>query len=816
MKVDQTDILAVPGERFIRHHPVCYIPMTGLPAKITKMNLEEFLSQIRDGVYKVRIEKLRGLKGNLKKEKSYKGNLPAVAMGGFLGSISATNYVEDSSEAFMADIDNIGDRLEEFKKLLSTHPSVIACFISPRGEGLKVLFKVESIKNDAHFKQIFEVIIIECFALDKDLMLDKNCKNVSRLCYVSDDSDIYINYNAQILSGTAFDPSLELIPLVSVPARYVVVNQDEEDTIIAKITGMYAKANSENSNRHCIRIRAAKYAGGCIAGGLIDEQKILDCMIQLSDNVADGGETSPKELSTINSALEKGKLLPISSLIDDFDKNSEKDLAVMQKKYALFNIGGSIGLIDGGQLNRIKESATNEVLSFYKRSDGNLLLERYAKEHNLFIDCKKFYRDSKTHVFNEIAFSPLPKPNTTINYWRGSTVIPKAGDCELIKSFLREVICGGDQTSYMYLMSYFAHMLQKPEEKPGVMIVLLGGHGIGKGTFFELLNSIWSTSTLMVNDVDRVLGRFNACLERNYIICMDEALFSGDARAISRFKNIITEPRLMIEEKNQPARSISSYHRFFAATNEEVFGKTESDDRRFFHLRVSEKHKKDFEYFAPLNEAFKNEDILGALVMELLCLDISNFNVRAKPDTEELLNQKLLSLDGFDKYWFEVLQSGSFRANIPKTRSGYDAFQNIDFYCSHWWNSGEFIATNEVKELYLLYNRNAEKYGPLSSELLSKNILKLSPNIEPTRKRINKELRLRGYCLPPLHQARADFENYIGGMCDWKQDLKEWIEFKCDPYAEDELSIVADPDQIEPEYSIADFVNDLDCDELWH
>jgi phage/plasmid-associated DNA primase len=114
-------------------------------------------------------------------------------------------------------------------------------------------------------------------------------------------------------------------------------------------------------------------------------------------------------------------------------------------------------------------------------------------------------------------------------------------------------------------------MLQFPALKPGVMVVLLGKQGTGKGLFFEILHRIWPKTYLLVSDINQVLGQFNAALERNYVIVMDEAMFSGDRKSQDRLKSLITENTCHIEQKYQPSRTIESVHRFFASSNHSNF-----------------------------------------------------------------------------------------------------------------------------------------------------------------------------------------------------------------------------------------------------
>ena len=105
--------------------------------------------------------------------------------------------------------------------------------------------------------------------------------------------------------------------------------------------------------------------------------------------------------------------------------------------------------------------------------------------------------------------------------WVGPTITPKKGEWSLIKMFLLEIICNGDQEAYEYLIRYIAHALQKPSEKPVVMIILLGGQGIGKGTLGRIFQRIWSATYIQVNNISLVTGSFNASLERAYIVFMD-------------------------------------------------------------------------------------------------------------------------------------------------------------------------------------------------------------------------------------------------------------------------------------------------------
>ncbi len=283
--------------------------------------------------------------------------------------------------------------------------------------------------------------------------------------------------------------------------------------------------------------------------------------------------------------------------------------------------------------------------------------------------------------------------------------------------------------------------------------MLIGGQGVGKGVFFQLLAHIWGATTLRVSDIDQVIGRFNAALERNYLVCMDEALFAGDKKSLNRLKSAVTEPEIHIEQKYQPSRTIDSYQRFFASTNHEQFTHMEHDDRRFLFLRVSDKHKQDTEYFGKLLKSLHDGKTVEALVYDLLNSSLSDFDVRNRPRTGEHLRQRLQSLEHFERYWYEVLKQGEI--------TGYE-------YPTIHWNEPVFVSTDTLLKGYKHANKNAERYATVQVDRVVESLKKICPSA--TKRRATDESgerRKRGFGLPHISEARQDFERHLGCKIDW-------------------------------------------------
>lgn len=432
-------------------------------------------------------------------------------------------------------------------------------------------------------------------------------------------------------------------------------------------------------------------------------------------------------------------------------------LQELQKAFCLLKLSGDVVIAEQQQIAAVRSGLDREGVQMFRMTPGKLLLKRHLESLPLSSDAGKaiaeFMVSPNTTVYDRIAFSPLPTPPTTLNLWSGPTAIPRLGSWDTIKGFLLEVIADGDIGLYRYLILFLAHMLQKPEEKPGVVMAMLGGQGTGKGSALRVVERIWSSSTLLVSDVDHVIGRFNAALEGNYAICMDEAMFAGDKRAMDRLKSLVSEPTITIEQKQQPRRSIESFHRFFTTTNHAHFAHVEADDRRFVFFHVSDKRQGDLTYWKQVHETINDPAVISAMVYDLERYDLSNFDVRQRPRNEAHMDQKLRSLTGFDRYWYEVLQSGDFGSTVFPDPRGE-------------WSGPCFVSTKDLLSGWKDYEKGQRLYQPHQERDVHDALDRLCPSAQRHRP-TNKGNQQRGRNLPPLATARQEFARALGGTVQW-------------------------------------------------
>lgn len=472
------------------------------------------------------------------------------------------------------------------------------------------------------------------------------------------------------------------------------------------------------------------------------------------------------------------------------DTSNINPLQEIQKRFSLINLSGEIHVIDNQEVAELKQGKTKEI-NFYKFKDAKILMERIlqtlpvaSKINTIFT---QFTADNNTILYKKLAFSPRHNAPDVLNCWVGPTLSAKESQWGHLHHFLHEIICDRNDDAYNYLINYLAHAIQKPEDKPGVAIVFLSDSGCGKGTFYTLLNKIWGQSSIEVNDVKHIIGNFNAALQNNNIVFMDEALFKGNHEGMERLKNLITEKTIRVEKKYVQAYDIDSFHRFFAASNSEHFAHIPVDDRRFCFYRVSNQYKQNLEYFDQLHNTLEHGEEVAGFLHYLANLDIKGFNPKRRIITQEHIEQRIQSLKGFERFWYEALQNHGFYLSS----TSYGVIRNE---LTEWEETPFFVATETLLLSYSQYDKKAQRYESIQSQQIAKLINKLCPHAKPTKQKPSQhEKEKRGYRLPGLLNARQCFESYFKCKIDWMNktqtelNLEELEDEKRSEFSQEEM-----------------------------
>jgi hypothetical protein len=115
-------------------------------------------------------------------------------------------------------------------------------------------------------------------------------------------------------------------------------------------------------------------------------------------------------------------------------------------------------------------------------------------------------RPSRRH-YARVVFDPCDTAPAHYNLWRGFSVQPDPGkSCEKFLAHIRDNICSGNSEHFLWVIGFLAHMVQKPEEKPGMSLVLRGAEGVGKGFFANTIGKLCLHHFVVISQATHLTG----------------------------------------------------------------------------------------------------------------------------------------------------------------------------------------------------------------------------------------------------------------------------------------------------------------------
>lgn len=258
----------------------------------TDFEVKKAIDLIKSDTYKESVERLRNATdSNVKKV--LKDGLDYFTFSGTFKKRSVDGLVKHSGFICL-DFDGI-ENLDDAKAVICADSHVHACFVSPSGNGLKVLIKI----NGAFHLESFKALEIHFETLG--FTLDKSGKDVSRACFVSFDPDVF--YNPKSIS-------------FKVKAEKETPEPDEKETIVAdkptpQISGIELRSNLDR----------AKYVAEQVERDRIDITADYDDWLKIGFSLATMGEDGRNIFHRVSANHPEYKPEEADKKFDDFLKN---------------------------------------------------------------------------------------------------------------------------------------------------------------------------------------------------------------------------------------------------------------------------------------------------------------------------------------------------------------------------------------------------------------------------------------------------------------------------------------------------------------
>lgn len=269
--------------------------------------------------------------------------------------------------------------------------------------------------------------------------------------------------------------------------------------------------------------------------------------------------------------------------------------------------------------------------------------------------------------YKEMRFDPTLSVDASVfNTFRGFKAVKgRKGDWSKFQKHLKIALCKGNEGHYNILMTWIAHMIQRPWEKPGFAVIISGGKGVGKSLIADMLSRVVAPYSHTIVQGEQITGKFNSHFDTNIFTVAEEAFFAGDTTADSAIKHLITNVDTISEGKGENVRVKKNYSRMMFLSNEGWVVKADSGhERRYFCFDIPHTFLQtiDENYFKDIFDEMLLNGGLQAFMYELMNwvppFEESWEILRQAPVTDELRRQQFNSMAPWDRFFFEFLSDG--------------------------------------------------------------------------------------------------------------------------------------------------------------
>jgi hypothetical protein len=603
--------------------------------------LEDVLNRIRICAYGQLIREIRRKirNGDIKGADNIKRTLLAFTPSGRFEKGRRLENLVEYTNILVLDIDKLSeDELIALKKKIAACIYTLACFVSPSGHGLKVLVCVSTGQHE-HLQTF--ITLQKYYENLTGAVIDASGKDITRLCYLSMDSELYYNPGATIFDP--HDPAITLVidPRPDPPAFRGYMTYDtatgeakadpapkkpvEPDK--KRISDIYANsiAHVERSlnfvegsrNNFVFNLALQLRRGGLAEGAALflllqdynfDEREVRNCVKSayryvwtgrnpVKDNMVEyressaagtGEETAPPAGDAVEedppetNREEAAKM----AFIEAASKAVMKTRGRGQAAYDLETVEASI--------KAWCETRYNEVLGVVEWREKN--------------SRKKFYRMNdygENTLFRKLHLEGQEIPLSNLHALLLSNFSPSYHP---FRSYLRKLKKWDGQTDYIAQLTdtvkteddaYWSFCFKKwfvafiaswmiPEVINHTVIVFIGAQGIGKTSWIKLLVSkelqdYIGTSSFHTDSKDTQL-QLAECI----IVVLDE-MESLNRKDLASFKELITRNDIRIRRPyGRNADNLERVASFIASVNHEQILTDTSGSRRYLCFKVTE------------------------------------------------------------------------------------------------------------------------------------------------------------------------------------------------------------------------------------
>jgi len=250
----------------------------------------------------------------------------------------------------------------------------------------------------------------------------------------------------------------------------------------------------------------------------------------------------------------------------------------------------------------------------------------------------RWFEDSSQRVYRTYDFSPFstsPPPQDILNLFKGFNpdclTPPGAKKCLNIWFELVKALCGDEDANDAYFHKFIAQMIQTPQIKPPVAIVIKGNQGTGKNMVLDTIGHLIGEKHYITSSEPKdFFGDYAEGFFRKLLVNLNEASAKDTFNLEGRMKSFITEDTITLNQKHVRPSSVKNTARVIVSSNGELplTIDVKSSERRWVVFESSNRFLETCTGgdWAKMHAHFRKPAFVSALYHHYMELDVSNVN----------------------------------------------------------------------------------------------------------------------------------------------------------------------------------------------
>jgi len=192
-----------------------------------------------------------------------------------------------------------------------------------------------------------------------------------------------------------------------------------------------------------------------------------------------------------------------------------------------------------------------------------------------------------------------------------------------------------DDDGERYMEYYFSHLLQKPTERPQIMLVFKSHGGTGKDTLTNTITRILGEShCAVIDDMERIFGNFNSMLANKIFITMNEIDGKQGMKYIEKLKNGLTQETQPITYKGkEPYDQVNNMRPLVYSNTSNPIPVDSAVARRVLMNQVRADRQLPKSFFDKYYSCIDDAHWIDSLASDLYDYDLTSFRIRDPPQT---------------------------------------------------------------------------------------------------------------------------------------------------------------------------------------